>query len=274
MITIPCVAPVKLFQFQLSLFQFQHQKVYGAEAKNKCLIPIVKQNHHNDPLINSIDWDIKLPYVMVDSIFTHIDEKAHVFCASNVFYAAKQLLPYLKDDDIVEIQDCDIFHLKPYTGPLPGDKEVIVNTFYENWHMHIATPESENSHVIRPYMNHQEEWYPNGGFNTIVKVSTLKEIIDDVIEFSVKVGRDNLNTPHAWWMQMYGLNIACHNNQIKMISMDNCYFPNMNQLDISNHHQAHYSCDPIFHKHQFPNLNVIDFPDNVFYNSIREWMYR
>ena len=73
---------------------------------------------------------------------------------------------------------------------------------------------------------------------------------------------------------VYGLNIACHNNQIKMISMDNCYFPNMNQLDISNHHQAHYSCDPIFHKHQFPNLNVIDFPDNVFYNSIREWMYR
>jgi hypothetical protein len=59
-----------------------------------------------------------------------------------------------------------------------------------------------------------------------------------------------------------------------MINADNCYFPGVNQLDEHNHYWAHYSVDRIFHKRSFPNVNIRDFPDNAFYNFIKEWLTR
>lgn len=275
MVTIPCAVAIPLFRWQISFFQYQHRKVYGVDARHKAFIPIVRQNHSDEPKVNGVDWDLKLPYEMVDSIFeiSGDDAREPVFCASNVFYAAKQVLHFLDDDEFVEVQDADIVHIRPYRGPYPADDEVIVNTVYEPWHMHIGSPDAQNVDVIKPLLTHDDGWYPNGGFNTIVRVSTLKLIIDDIIEASLVVGRANKDNPHGWWQQMYGLNVACHNHKIKMISIDNCYFPNINELQ-PQHHQVHYSCDPIFHKIQFPNINVKDFPSNEFYNTAKEWMTR
>lgn len=274
MITIPVAAPTPLFRWQVSFFQYQHIKCYGEDAMNKVIIPIVNRNHSGDETLSSVDWDMKLPYKMVNSIFDYTSETDVAFCASNVFFAAWQVIDGLDDDLVVEVQDCDIVHLRPYSGPLPEQGEVIVNYLYEDWHMHIGNPNSQNVEIIKPYLTHSDEWYPNGGFNTIVRVGTLRKIVKEIVDYSIEVGRQNRGTQHAWWQQMYGLNIACHNNNIHMIAMDNCYFPNVNSLNLEFQHQAHYSCDPIFNKNKFPNVNVETFPNNEFYNSIKDWLIR
>ena len=271
MITIPVAAPVDLFKWQISLFQHQHIKCYGTGANDRAIMAIVKRNHHNDLDIKNVDWDLKLPFKLVESIFQYTDETDVAFCASNVFYAAWQVIEDLDDDVVVEVQDADIFHMRPYMGPLPEHGEVIVNTVYENWHMHIGTPNAHNSYIIQPLLKDSGKWYPNGGFNTIVRVGTLRKIIKDIVDYSIEIGKRYKGTPHAWWQQMYGLNIACHNNDVHMISMNNCYFPNMHDLDLNHHHQAHYSCDPLLKKHEFPNVDFNKFPNNLFYNQFTYW---
>ena len=111
----------------------------------------------------------------------------------------------------------------------------------------------------------------NGGFNVIGRVKTIKKIIDEVILYSKLVTEKEKGNQHSWWCAMHGLNIACHNNRIKMINTDNCYYPNVNKLT-DNHYIAHYSCDPVFDKHKILNLDVNTFPDNLFYSQAKKWL--
>jgi hypothetical protein len=75
----------------------------------------------------------------------------------------------------------------------------------------------------------------------------------------------------GWWQAMYGLNVACHNNKIKMIDTRNCYYPSINELN-PKHHIAHYCCDSIFNKRDMDNINEEEFPDNEFYNQAKKWL--
>lgn len=271
-VTIPVTAPIQNFKYQLSFFEFCHKKVYEDKAEKKCLIPILDRNRRQDDKITSIDWDITLPYQIIDSIYDYSDLDDTQIVVCNEFYAAKMLLDNFDEDQVLEVQDCDIVHLRPYTGPLPEHNQVIVDITYENWHMHIGSENAKNSNIIKPYLKKQDKWYPNGGFNTIVRAGTLRRIVDDIIDISLQITQDHTRTPHAWWAQMYGLNVACHNNQVEMIGVNNTYYPNINDLNLGIHHQTHYSVDPLFNKRRLPNINPHRLPNNKFYNLAKQWL--
>jgi hypothetical protein len=275
MITIPIAVPNKLFQWQASLFQFAQEKVYGPLAYDNSRIVIVKQNHHNHPLVNDVNWDLRIPYFMVDSIYQANPHLSHIYnVAVNVLYGVKQILQEIPGDQVINIIDCDVIPLRPYTGPLPQENEMICCDYYNPWHMKLL-PGEENYPVIEPYLTHDNHQYMNGGFvPMMIRKNTLAKVIDDAIEFSLKVVKENEDNPKGWWAAMFGLNAALHNHKVKMISQDNCYFPHMNEYDAEKHYWAHYSCDPKFHKGSFPNLNFKEFPHNPFYDMIRLWMHR
>ena len=228
--------------------------------------------------VDKIDWGLTLPYKMVESVYDLItinnkfDSK--IYIPINVFTSAKQIIDSLEDNTLVEIIDADLVHLKPYPQNYHNikDDEVITDNFYEKWHMHISTPDSINRHVINEFLLHNEEGYMNGGFNVIGKVKTLKKIMNDIILYSIKVTEKMIGiNNHSWWCAMYGLNIACHNNKIKMINGDNCYYPGINNLQ-ENHYIAHYISEKIYDKRNIPNVDIEKLPDNIFYNAAKEYL--
>ena len=278
-ISIPSTVANDYFKRQIKFFQYQHYKIYDTDAVNKAIIPIIKYNHYNEKnmALENINWDITLPYKMVDSVYDLIQINSNydpkIYIPINVFTSAKQIIRDLDDDTIVEIIDADLVHLKHYPSEYHNikDNEIIADNYYENWHMHISKPNSINRHVIQEFLSHNEEGYMNGGFNIICKVKTIKAIIDDIILYSIKVTEKMNGDPHSWWCAMHGLNIACHNNKIKMINGDNCYYPNVNNLE-DKHYIAHYSCDQHYNKTKIPNVNTDLFPDNSFYTAAKAYL--
>lgn len=273
MISIPCVVPTEPFKKQISFFQYQHNHVYQANAINKAIIPIIKYNHYGEKPIDTIDWDFSLPYKIVDSVHDFVEGTETGYLPINVFTAAKQIIENLPDEEVVEIIDADLVHLKPYPkkyDSIPYNM-VIADNIYENWHMHISSPSGTNRKIIDKYLTHNDNVYMNGGFNVIGRVKTINLLMDDIIKYSCLITKEHLNTSHSWWCAMYGLNIACHNNKIKMLNGNNCYYPNVNNLE-ENHYIAHYSVDPIFNKHKMPNLDISNFPNNLFYNQAKKWI--
>lgn len=278
-ISIPSTVANDYFKRQILFFQHQHYKTYSTDAVNKAIIPIIKYNHFGEKnkAVSNIDWNVTLPYKMVDSVYDLIpinpkyDPK--IYLPINVFTSAKQIIENLDDDVLVEIIDADLVHLKPYPIAYHAlkDDEIIADNYYENWHMHISSATSMNRHVIQEFLSHDEDGYMNGGFNVICKVKTIKSIIDDIILYSIKVTEKMNGDPHSWWCAMHGLNIACHNHKIKMINGDNCYYPNINKLE-DKHYIAHYSCDPHYDKRKVPNVNVDLFPHNDFYTHAKEYL--
>ena len=273
MITIPVAVAVEYFKPQILFFQYQHLEVYGEDAKNKTIIPIIKYNHFNESKVEDVDWDMKLPYKMVDSVYDYIKSDKQWHIPINVFTAAKQIIEDLQDDEVVEIIDADLVHLKKYPSIYDyiSYDVVIADSTYEDWHMHIARPDGQNRRIISEYLIHNDEGYMNGGFNVIGRVKTIKKIMDEIILYSKLVTEKEKGNQHSWWCAMHGLNIACHNNRIRMLNENNCYYPNINNL-IDGHYIAHYSCDPIFNKHKILKLDINTFPDNLFYNQAKKWL--
>lgn len=272
LVTLPSTSIAPQFRYQLSFFEYCHKLVYGDKVNQKCFIPISNRNNRGQEKIQSLDWNITLPHRFVDTVFDYCDYKSPQINVCGVFYNAKMVLDLFDDNQVVEVQDVDIVHLRPYDGPLPEGRQIIVDNTYENWHMHIGSPNAKNAHIIKPYLKHQDKWYPNGGFNAIVRVGLLKEIIDEVIDVSLEITEKYHGDPLNWWSQMFSLNVACHNNKIDMIGVNNTYYPNVNKLDLTKHHQAHYSVDPIFNKRTLPKVDIKTFPNNLFYNLAKVWI--
>jgi len=271
MITIPVAVANDWFKKQIDFFQYQHFEVYGKEAMQKAIIPIVKRNYINESIKEDVDWNLKLPYKMVDSILDLYSLDKDWLIPTNVFTAAKQIIEDLPDNEIVEIIDSDLVHLKKYDGVEPSYNEVIADAFYEDWHLKTSTRNSENFYVIRKYLKHNDFKYMNGGFNVIARVDTMKAIIDEIIEISIRICFEQKGNNHSWWQAMYGLNVACHNNKIKMIDGKNCYYPNINKLR-DEHHIAHYCCDSYMDKRNMNGLEPEKFPNNKFYNQAKKWL--
>lgn len=272
MITIPVAVANDLFRWQISFFEFQHKKIYGDESKNKSLILIVKRNFREEKIINDVDWNLSLPYKMVDSIYDiYPNLNKRNYNPINVYTSVQQIINQLDDEEYIEIIDADMIHLKRYNLPLPNENEIFVDDFYENWHMFIN---SKNRHVVDKYLVHKDEGYMNGGWNSIGKVKTMKKLLPEIIDISIDIATNNENELYRWWSGMFGLNAACHNQRIKMIGFNSCYYPNINEINLEKQYIAHYSCDPLFKKVNFPNIDFTKFKNNEFYNSIKEWLIK
>jgi len=277
MITIPVAISSNLFKWQSSLFQYAQKNVYGNMALWNSIVLIADRNSHGK-IIKDVDWNLSIPYKIVDGIHTilPLSDEHPYFSAGNLFFAINQILNDLDDNEYICIIDCDIIPFKKYDGILPNDNEVITCNKYEDWHMRCSRPDKENYRIVEPYLRHDTHEYMDGGFvPIIIKVNTLKRIIDEVIETGIDIARNHLDSSFGWWQQMWSFQIACHNNRIKCIGQDNTYFPSINEFDKEKHYFAHYSCDPLFKKSTFPNHNITEFPhNNLFYDTIRDWYYR
>lgn len=272
MITIPVAVANDLFRWQISFFEFQHKKIYGNEAKNKALILIIKRNFREEPIINDVDWNLTLPYKMVESVYDlYPNLKTRTYNPINLYTSVLQIIENLDDEECVEIVDADMVHLKKFDIYNLKDDEIYTDDVYENWHMFVN---SKNRFVIQKYLKHDLEGYMNGGSNVIAKVKTLKKLLPEIIEVAIDIATYSELESHRWWSAMFALNVACHNQKIKMINTNSCYYPNINQLDLQKHHMVHYSCDPLFRKTEFPNIDFTKFKNNEFYNSIKEWLIK
>jgi len=277
MIHIPISIHSPQFRWMASFWSYMMKRIYGPLSYKNSLLSIVKKNHISDQVINQVDWDLNgLPYVMSEPVWSYVESTNPNCIVINVFSALKDAIQSYGPGEVICVTDMDVIPLRPYTGQLPSENEVICFDGYEDWHMLIASPEKKNYKRIEKYLEHSDSGYMNGGFVPIlIRKNTLEDIIDDVIETAEKIIEDPESEQNwKWWSCMTAFSIVCHNHKIKMIGADNTYIPNYNELDPNNHYFAHYSVDPIFKKSTFPNHDISKYPNNAFYNYVKEWMTR
>lgn len=270
-VTVPVAVAKDNFKWMIQFFDYQHRKVYGDKALSKCIVPIIKRNFRHEPKIEDVDWGLKVPYKMVDGIYDmgYDIPDGDAFMPLNLYAAIVHVIDDLNDDDYIEIIDSDMFHLRPFSSTLPGDNEINADDRYENWHMFVN---SKNRYVIEKYLKHNDEGYMNGGSNIVGKVKVVKKLLPEIIDVAIDIVKTAPDHRHRWWSCMFSTNVACHNQRIKMVSKDDCYYPPGDGTIPGHKHMVHYSTDPIFDKRKFPNIDVTAFKDNLFYNSAKEFM--
>lgn len=267
MITIPVAVNNDFFEKQLSLFWFNHQRVYGADASKNCFPIVVLQYKDN------LNFCSNAPYKFVNDWSCYfVNRKYHGGLSPlNMQIGLLEILDNFDKDDILELIDCDMFHIKKSPIIPIKDDEFVVCDIYEDWHL---KSNSNYKYIIQNFLKENYSKY-NGGFVPITgKAKTFKKILNDWINFHIKVFDSVKNHQLQWWAGMYSFQIACANNNIKMTSMDLCYLPNINELN-DNHYICHYSCDPIFNKGKMlgdiRNFDSSNFPKNLFYDSVKGW---
>lgn len=270
MISIPIAVHDPYFEWQLDLFWAQHKNLYGDNAYKKAFAVIVKQNFPSDPNIKSINWDTDIPHQLCKPFFRfcHKLPESILNTPLNIQLGLRQILHRFKDDDILEVLDCDMFHMRQHPVISIPHGELLVCDLYEKWHLRSLT---ENKFVIKKYVGDYPQYY-NGGFVPIVGTAkTFKLLLQDWINIHLKILKKHPgNNLFLWWAGMFALNASCELNNVKMIAQDHCYIPSVNQLNDS-HYVCHYSVDNLFKKREYPNLNFEDFPDSLFYNLIKTW---
>ena len=270
MISVPVAVNTPLFQWQLDLFWFNHLDVYGNEAYQKALAIIIKRNHSSSPTINQFPWHQDIPNQLCESFFDYnlgIKEDG-ILLPLNIQVGLIQTISKFKDDDVIELLDCDMFHLKKHPNLSVGKNELIVSDIYEKWHLKSL---SGNKRIIGNYTGNKTNYY-NGGFVPIIgRAETFKKILLDWIWFHKDIATKEVDTNIRWWAGMYALQAACEYNSVKMNSMNILYVPGINELERS-HYIVHYSVDTLFDKKRFPNIDVSKFKDNVYYDKIRSWL--
>ena len=270
MISIPIAVYNNTFKWQLNLFWFNHKIVYGENASNKTMPVLIKRNYKHELKMEKFEWGIDVPVKISEAYFDYflgLDKEAYL--PINIQTGLYQIINLFEDNQVIELLDCDMFHLKPAPDIEIADDELYVSTIYENWHLFSLTT---NIGVISGYTQGNTHYY-NGGFVPIIgKAKTFKKILLDWIFFHKNIVDNNTNNSIiSWWAGMYSLQAACEQNKIKMISKDYCYVPNVNILT-DNHYIVHYSCDPIFNKNKINNLDLTLFKNNIFYDRVKQWL--
>lgn len=268
MISIPIAANIPTHYHQLSLFWANHKDVYGNAAKDKAHAAIVLQ----EP--NHPDWQLGIPNTIVKDCHSyHKLPKEGGIVPLNIQIALQQILHQFNDTDILELLDCDMFHLRPAPDYNPGEKEFFINDIYEDWHLKSLT---DNKHIIQPYLKNDTGYL--GGFVPIIgQTQTFKIILEDWIQTHISIYKAHPNNHLTrWWAGMYSFQTACANNNIKMTAKNNCYIPNVNNLE-DHHYITHYCCDDKhFNKkialQNINSVNIENLPDNLFYNKIKEYI--
>lgn len=268
MISVPVAVYNDKFKWELDLFWYNHKLVYNDLANSKTIAVVIERNLPTEKF-HSFNWSLSIPFKICKPCFEYLDLSTFnpVYVPLNIQVGLAQIIDNIDDNELVEVLDCDMFHLKQKEY-MVGDNEILVDTIYENWHLRSLT---DNKPVISKYL--KTDGFYNGGFVPIIcKAKVLKKILPDWIDAHLKILKDPHSNNIHWWAGMFALQIACANNAIQMISKDMCYIPGANELN-DNHHIAHYSVDEIFNKHKFPQVNWLDFKDNVFYNRIKSWYF-
>ena len=271
MISIPVVVHSDYFKWQLDLFWYSQKQVYGLGAHDVTLAAVVKRNLRDDVPHETLEWDTDIPHVMCDPYFDYLgwDGPTEIVQTPlNIQTALAQILPELDDDEIIEVLDADMFHMRKAPKTQIPHGELHVDDVYEWWHFKSL---SDNRHVIAPYFANGGRFY-NGGFVPILgTVKTFRTLLPEWIA----VHRHILTVPYSghihWWGGMFGLQAACEKAKVRMIAKDYCYVPGVNQLQ-SSHYAAHYAVDTKFSKRVFPQVDESAFEDNVFYRRVRNWL--
>jgi hypothetical protein len=270
MISLPVAVHNDHFRWQLDLFWFNHKLVYGERAAAKTLALIVERNRRDQPRVEALQWDIDIPHVMCDAFMDHleIEEESSLMVPLNIQTALAQALPRLHDEAVIEVLDCDMFHLGRYPEYRVRDDEIIVTDHYEPWHLKSLGTHRE---VISCYFENGGRFY-NGGFVPIIgKVRTFKKLLSEWIAVHRHILTRKIDPKIQWWAGMYALQAACEKNKVRMLAEDCCYFPGINQL-MPEHYICHYSVDKRFDKKAWPNVDVSLFGDNLFYTRVRDWL--
>lgn len=270
MISVPIAVNNDHFRMQLELFWFNHKVTYGeSAAREKLRAVIVKRNTVGEQPKDICEWAGDIPHVMADAYFdVRKDLTNPVLCPINIQVGLSQVIAAFDDEQVIEVLDCDMFHLKPHPDLPVEDDELIVADIYEEWHLRSLT---DHKHVIEPFFRNGGNYY-NGGFVPIIgKAKTFKKILPVWIELHKLIVEAQSDGDVQWWAGMYSLQAACENNAVLMRAMDLCYVPGINALN-DDHYIAHYSVDSKFNKHTWPDIDVSSFEENEFYNRVLEWM--
>jgi hypothetical protein len=271
MISIPVAVHIELFRWQLSLFWYNHQLTYGANADSRVIAAVVSRNVPADPLIRKLAWDTTVPHRIVKPYFEcgwNISP-GNFTLPVNLQTAVSQVIVELQDDQVIEILDCDMFHIRPAPAFTPAKCEMLVSNVYEQWHLFSLTSSRD---IVQRRTGGASNYY-NGGFVPIIcQVSTIRTLLPAWIEVHLEMLADEqLNEAQKWWAGMYALQVACEREAVRMVHQDVLYVPGVFGLK-SDHYIAHYSCDPRFDKKRFPYIDPDKFEDNLFYQRVAGWL--
>jgi hypothetical protein len=270
MISIPIATHCGMFEWQLDLFWYCHRRVYGPQAAERARAVIIKRNEPSVPKSQHMAWNLDIPHTMCEAFFDIPVRPFSEFALPiNIQVGLAQVVPLLRDDEVIEVIDCDMFHFRSCIEPELDENELIVSTVYENWHLHSR---SFNRAVIEPYFENSGKFY-NGGFVPIIgRVGTFKRLLPEWIAVHLDILTRPLGDSIHWWAGMFALQAACEKARIEMIDRDCCYVPGANELS-TEQHIGHYSVDPTFDKRAFPNINARGFDlRNPYYSLIKQWI--
>lgn len=270
MISVPIAVNNALFQWQLELWWWNQKRLYGKDAYTKSMAIVIDKNYADDPPYPKA-WLDGIPHVMVSGIWSApVSDKPATATdlPLNIQQGLKQVLSSFADDAIIELIDCDMFHLRPAPTVTVRDDMLIVCDLYETWHLESLTT---NKSVIEPYFENDGRFY-NGGFVPIVgKAKTFKKLMYEWEAVHRDILLRHTDDCICWWAGMFALQAACEKKKVTMIADDVCYIPGHNELKDS-HYVVHYSVDRnVFPKYSFPNIDVNAFPSNVFYDQLKAW---
>lgn len=270
MISVPIAVNNDYFRMQLELFWFNHKATYGEyAARDKLRAVIVRRNTVAEQTKDICEWAGDIPHVMADAYFdVRKDLTNPAYLPINIQMGLSQVIAAFDDEQVIEVLDCDMFHLRPHPDLTVEDNELIVADIYEEWHLKSLT---DHKDVIAPFFKNGGNYY-NGGFVPIIgKARTFKTLLPDWTELHKRIVDAQSDGYLQWWAGMYSLQAACENNAVRMRAMDLCYVPGINALN-DYHYIAHYSVDQNFNKKTWPSIDVSSFEKNKFYSRVLEWM--
>lgn len=271
MISLPVVVHNAFFEWQLDLFWHNHQELYGDAARDKAKALIVTRNYETEPDVEHLQWGLDVPHVMCQPFFKWLawDDPATVLDVPlNMQTALAQVVDDFDPDDVLEVLDGDMCHIRAAPVLNVGDDELYVDDIYERWHLRSL---DTYRHVVAMYCENGRT-FSNGGFVPIIgRARTFKKILPAW----VAVHRHILTAPYEedvhWWAGMFALQAACEKAQVRMIAKDLCYVPAINQLQPS-HYVTHYAVDRAFNKRTYHLEAPSLVEDNLFYDLVRKWM--
>lgn len=271
MISLPIAVNTPIFYPQLSLFDYAHQITQGTSSGAIALI--LDRNYAHEPKNRVLDVNLSIDYEFCVPYFEFLKNpplNTGVNLPLNTQSCLLQFIGRFSDDDVIELLDCDMIHLKKKPDINVEKDEIYVDNIYEDWHLKSL---SENRHIISKYFSSEGNYY-NGGFLPIIgKVKTFKKILRDWIDIHIDIVNTDYQSHIKWWANMFALQAACEKNRVQMIHKNFCYISGTNLRPITEEtYIAHYSVDQKYNKKLYPIIDTSNFEDNIFYDIVRDWV--